>query len=244
MNRIKISPLATAQLDEFESPPPTATATPDWRGSPTQNEFSLFVPMHYEKNYAYPLIVWLHSESSDCTQLQTLMPSVSMRNYVAIGPQSVSNPLWSQTPAGVETAYESVMGSIDQASARFNIATHRIYLAGAGAGGTMAFRLAFERPDLFAGVISINGQLPTDNMPLRDWSRCRKVPVLLSNFRDSKSFSQTELCQQLRLLHVAGFRTTVRQYPGHSGLNPKVLSDVNNWVMESIDSAIPNRRAK
>ena len=241
MNRIKISPLATAQLDDVK-PKELPTPSPVWQATESQNEYSLFVPMHYEKNYAYPLIVWLHDPESDCTQLQTLMPEISMRNYVAIAPQSASKQPWLQTPIGVEMSHESVSLAIERATSRFNIATNRIFLAGCGAGGTMAFRVAFERPELFAGVMSINGSLPSDQMPLRDWSRCRKIPVLLSSFRESTSFPQHALCEQLRLLHVGGFRTTIRHYPGPFEMNRKVLNDIDGWIMESIDSAITERR--
>ena len=58
------------------------------------------------------------------------------------------------------------MSAIDHAALRFNIDHQRVFLAGFGGGGEMAFRVAFERPDLFAGVISINGQVPSGDSPL------------------------------------------------------------------------------
>ena len=43
-----------------------------------------FAPMHYEPNYAYPLLVWLHGYASNEHELRQVMPQVSMRNYVAV----------------------------------------------------------------------------------------------------------------------------------------------------------------
>ena len=51
---------------------------------------ALFVPMHYEPNYAYPLLVWLHGPGDDERQLQRVMPLISLRNYMAVGPRGVS----------------------------------------------------------------------------------------------------------------------------------------------------------
>ena len=48
---------------------------------------ALFAPMHYESNYAYPLIVWLHGANDDERQLKRIMPFVSLRNYVAVSPR-------------------------------------------------------------------------------------------------------------------------------------------------------------
>ena len=45
-------------------------------------------PLHYERNYAYPLVVWLHGPGDNERQLQRIMPLVSMRNFVSIGPRS------------------------------------------------------------------------------------------------------------------------------------------------------------
>jgi phospholipase/carboxylesterase len=49
--------------------------------------YTLFAPVHYEPNYAYPLLVWLHGPGHDEQQLRRIMPSVSLRNYVAVAPR-------------------------------------------------------------------------------------------------------------------------------------------------------------
>ncbi len=199
--------------------------------------------MHYEKNYAYPLIVWLHSNGQDATQIQTAMLEMSMRNYVGIAPQSAignsaTGYFWDQDAESIEMAHDAVAAAIDRACLRYNIAPQRIYLAGLRAGGTMAFRLAFERPDIFAGVMSINGPVPVEQAPLRDWSRCRQLPVFWAHGRGFEEFGQDQLCEQLKLLHIAGFSVTLRQYPRPDLLCGMTMSDMNRWVMENISTAV------
>ena len=41
---------------------------------------AFFAPLHYESNYAYPLLVWLHGSGDDESQLKRIMPLVSLRN--------------------------------------------------------------------------------------------------------------------------------------------------------------------
>ena len=247
MNRIKISPLVSDTLCQSDSSVSCSLNPFQEAGATTADDFSLFVPMHYEKNYSYPLIVWLHSDGESADQVQQVMLEMSMRNYVGIAPQSPNGNreigrYWDQDYATLDSAHQAVDEAIDLASMRFNIAHQRIFLAGMGAGGTMAFRLAFARPDLFAGVMSINGPIPVDHAPLRDWSRCRQMPVFWAHGRQSEDFGQDQLCEQLKLLHVAGFSVTLRQYPKSDLLCQKTMADMDNWVMEMISTSISDKR--
>jgi len=44
-----------------------------------------FIPRQYEPNYAYPMLVLLHSRGGDEDQLVRAMPAVSRQNYVGLG---------------------------------------------------------------------------------------------------------------------------------------------------------------
>ncbi len=263
MNRIKISPLATGEMDNFTPlsggvaekawPSPSVEVEPTTTAVPTTStQLSFFVPLHYEKNYAYPLIVWLHSEGQNSREIQRAMLDLSLRNYVGVAPESPltnhkpgkisvkTNPnagRWAQESASIESAHEAVIAAIDGARSRFHIANHRIFLAGMGSGGTMAFRLAFEHPELFAGVLSVGGPLPNE-APLRTWNRCRELPIFWAHSRCSHDFNESQLCEQLRLLHIAGFTVTLRQYPQKNLVCPKTMADMNHWIMETINSAV------
>ena len=48
---------------------------------------SLFTPLHYERNYAYPLLIWLHGKGGNEHHLRQVMPKISMRNYAAVAPR-------------------------------------------------------------------------------------------------------------------------------------------------------------
>ena len=198
--------------------------------------------MHYEKNYAYPLIVWLHSAEQDASEVHEVMPRISMRNYVGVAPEICSSDdPWRQDGTSINRTHDAVIAAVDQARSRFNINPQRIFLAGFGAGATMAFRVALERPELFAGVLAMNGPLPSVGTPLSQWERARKLPVFWAQCRKSDQFDQQQLCRQLRLLHIAGFSLTLRQYPGVDKISDALLGDVNRWIMESVN-AKPNNK--
>lgn len=254
MNRIKISPLATRPIEKVEasvkSKIPVGVESSIEPGffapcntASSLSDSCLFVPLHYEKNYQYPLLVWLHNNGDDARQLHRVMPQISLRNFVAVAPQAALGELhagfyWDQDPASIDYAADAVIAAIDYASARTRISSQWIFVAGYGDAGTMAFRVALTHPDIFAGVASLNGPLPEGATPLGRWSSSRRLEVFWAHCRKSVEFEQEQLCRQLKLLHVAGFSVTLRQYPGCDGLTSTTLADLNRWIMQMFDSTI------
>jgi phospholipase/carboxylesterase len=197
--------------------------------------------MHYEPGYSYPLVVWLHGSTGNEHQLRKVMPLVSMRNYVAIAPRATAverrlrNAFrWRQTSEEIEEAEARIFDCIAIAERRFNIHNKRIFLAGFGTGGTMAVRVAWRNPGRFAGVASIAGALPSNGCPLSRVNEIRQFPCLLATTRESRSYPENHVCQDLRLLHSAGCTVALRQYPGGDELTTGMLADVDRWMMELV----------
>jgi phospholipase/carboxylesterase len=203
---------------------------------------ALFAPLHYEPNYAYPLIVWLHGSGDDERQLRRIMPLVSMRNYVAVGPRGVDASstgkgfTWLQATEGLQRAEDAVSHAIDAASLRYNVSERRVYVAGYGAGGTMALRLALTFPGRFTGVISVGGGVPTGGAPFGNLLNIRKLPILLLCGQKAEQYPETQMCDDLRLLHSAGMTVNLRLYPCGDEIDPNMLADLDRWIMHQITS--------
>ena len=203
-----------------------------------------FMPLHYEPNYAYPLLVWLHGAGDNEQQLRDILPAISVRNYVAVAPrgtwcdESDDGPprrcTWSQSPEDVLVSEHRVLECVEKTCERFNICSSRIFLVGSDCGGTMALRLAMMHPDLFAGVVSIGGRFPQGNAPLVRLRQARHLEILIEHGRRSTSYREATLCEDLRLLHVAGMSITLRQYPGEDEITSQMLADVDSWIMQQI----------
>jgi len=204
---------------------------------------ALFGPKHYEPNYAYPLIVWLHSPGCDERQLMRIMPAVSLRNYVAAAPRGFcpsgrtsdgERYGWPQAADCVEKAEHRIFESIEAAKARFHVADERVFLAGFGPGGTMAFRVAMGYPSRFAGVVSICGAFPSGRTPFGRLAQARRLPVFLAVGRDSREYPPAKACENLRLFHAAGISVVLRQYPCAQQLTELMLRDLDRWIIEQI----------
>jgi len=234
MNRLTIAPTS------LKRPAKTVAKTrqPQFKKDRPAPPHCLLAPESYEPNYAYPLIVWLHSSGGSERELQQVMPLISLRNYVSAGvrgPASLSSGYdWPQSTGGINLAETLVAEAVARAERSFHIHRERIYLAGYEAGGTMAVRLALRHPERYAGGISLNGPFPTDHAPLARLTKLRRSKILMAHCRDSQTYPIDRVCQELALFHAAGLSVTLRQYPCEDELTTQMLSDVDVWLMEQV----------
>lgn len=211
----------------------------------THSPCSYFSPIHYERGYAYPLIVWLHGPSSNEQELRQVMPLLSVQNHVAVAPRGtcVDDSThgaygWGQSAeeGDVVEAAQRVSDCVEGAHERFNINPRRIFLAGFAEGGTMALRIGMQHPEWFAGAISLGGAVPRGGRPLHRINDARELPLLLSVSPDENGYPLDAVMQDMRLLHFAGFSLSLRLYPEGDELTTVMLSDVDRWIMERVCS--------
>ena len=205
---------------------------------------AIFAPLHYEPNYAYPLLIWLHGPGDNERQLMRVMPLVSMRNYVAVAPRATTpeDPSekypktfrWSENEGNMGQAEQQIFDCINAAQRKYHIAKQRIFIAGCQEGGTLALRLGMRFPNQFAGAACIGGSFPTGNHPLNQLGEVRQLPLLIAHGRDSRKYPLDRICSDIRLFHTAGLKVTVRQYPCGDDVTTTMLSDLNVWLMELV----------
>src|SRR3954468_22381813 len=94
----------------------------------------LLAPVHYERNYSYPLLVWLHDDGGSERELKRIMPLVSLRNYVSLAVRGTSTSgggyEWPETADAILAAEARIAEAVEMARQRFNVHANRIFLAG------------------------------------------------------------------------------------------------------------------
>ncbi len=210
-------------------------------GTRRDHQVCLFGPERYEARYEYPLVVWLHSCGSSEFELEVVMPELSLQNYVACAPRGTSacDPdgkmfRWSQTPAACAIAEEIVFEAIESAAEQFTVDRTKVFLAGFGSGGTMAWRIAMRYPQRFAGMVSICGDFPHRHQPLLNLADARRLPMLWMFGSDSEQCGVQQVCDTLPVLHAGGLAVDIRQYPCGTELLSNMLGDLNHWMMERV----------
>jgi phospholipase/carboxylesterase len=234
MNRISAPPASTALASPHATPksPAAAAKLPLWQ--PQRSTLSrILTPLHYEKNYAYPLVVWLHGAGGDETQVERIMPHVSLRNHAAAAPRA-AGAVWEQTNSGIQHAERAVFEAIEAAQSRLNIAPHRVFLAGYQDGGVMAVRVALRNPHRFAGAATLCGPFPRGLQPLAQLKRVRQLPLLMMYGCEGQRYSIDAMCSDLELFHTAGLQVAIRQYPCGDEMTTTMLQDLDSWIMERV----------
>jgi phospholipase/carboxylesterase len=236
MNRISAQPAPKTLVASPATPKNSAAPAkfPLWqpslsRGAPSR----ILTPLHYERNYAYPLVVWLHGAGGDETQVERVMPHVSLRNHAAAAPRAAGS-VWEQTHAGIQHAERAVFEAIDAAQSRLNIAPDRIFLAGYQDGAVMALRVAMRRPHSFAGAASLCGPFPRGLQPLARLKQVRRLPILMMYGQQGTRYSIDAMCNDLELFHTAGLQVALRQYPCGDEMTTTMLQDLDSWIMEHV----------
>ena len=237
MNRIQLWP-----TDLWETPAAPAVASPAYSSEAAYAE--LFTPHDYEPNYEYPLLVWLHGPGGDRREMLQVMPHLSLRNYVAVGPQGFDHddegagcywPTQTDSAEDIEHATARILEAVAWARHRRKIHPQRIFIAGLQEGGVMALRVALQAPEHFAGAISLGGPFPLGEANLSQWSQVRQLPLFLAQGREDHNYPAEQVRDELQLFHAASMKVHVRRYPGGDELTTQMLLDMNAWMMEQIN---------
>ncbi|MFF0218362.1 alpha/beta hydrolase family esterase [Streptomyces vinaceus] len=116
-----------------------------------------------------PLLIAFHGRGADAAQLREqsgLDKGAGARGMLLVYPEalgkawgagSAPSPQRPDPDADVRFT-EALVGELVRTG---RADPHRVYVAGFSNGGSMALRMAAQRPDLVAGAVSVSGELPT-----------------------------------------------------------------------------------
>ncbi len=245
MNRLSPLGLSDSKVASHQPTPPAAHAAIEAAKSPLGHWIDrpqrFFLPVNYEPNYRYPLIVWLHSDGYNENQISQVMPHISLQNYVGVGIRGSRSvdPVghcfdWSSQKAAVVRCENAIWQAIEDASERYSIHPERVFLAGYGAGGTMARRVALRQPTAFAGCISLGGRFPRGGGVLSNLAAARQLRNFWAVAMQNPQISDGDFEQDIALASAARLRLDVRRYTVADEMVQEVLRDVDAWIMELV----------
>ena len=203
-----------------------------------------FLPVGYEPNYAYPLLVFFHGHGGDERQVLRLAPRLSRRNYICIGlrgPETVgahgdghAGYSWGQDGAQDANVEEYVLRAVEQTRRNYHVHSERVYLAGFCEGATLAYRVALSFPERFAGVLSLNGSMPRRGCPLLRLPDLRELRVFIGHGIANAVVPLSLARRDHLLLYTAGLSVRMHTYPTTHRIHSDMLRDVNRWIMKHV----------
>jgi len=212
--------------------------------TPRPQPLHTFLPMGYEPNYPYPLVVFLHGHGSNEERVLRLAPRLSRRNFISISlrgsqsadprPDGTPTYCWSHDGHSDAMVEDYVFRAIEQTRRQFHVHSERIYLAGICEGASQAYRLALNHGDSFGGLISLNGQMPRLNRPLLRPQSLRHMRVFIGHGIANSVVPLSMAKEDHRLLYAAGLNVRMRTYACTHKLHQEMLNDVNAWIIDNI----------
>jgi len=134
-------------------------------------------------------------------------------------------------PDPVDRLEDAVFDSIRQTMRSLHVHSERIFLVGCGEGAAVAYRLGLTYPERFAGVVAINGWLPSGFRPLGRLKDCRSLRILVLHGEWNGRAPVEKARRDVATLRNAGLRIAFQSYPCAHRLTGPMLSDVDTWLI-------------
>jgi phospholipase/carboxylesterase len=205
-----------------------------------------YLPSQYERNYAYPLVVFFHANGSNEEAALGFAPILSDRNSIAIAlraPRTLGLnhdglPSFTWDDASTDDVEESVLDAIAHVRRQHHIHSERIYFAGLGDGARMAYRVGFRLADRIAGIAALNGPFPTADAdrPLFRLPQARKLKIFIGHGIENAHCPLAQADRAYRLMYAAGTNVRFHKYPTDRDIAVDMLRDVNRWIIGNLQA--------
>ena len=183
----------------------------NWRA-----EYSLYVPEYYTSRQRWPLIVCLHGGFGHGDEyIWTWLRPAKSKGYLLLSPKSLG-PTWSVLTPALDI--RSIQAMLDDVLATYAVDRARIYLTGLSDGGIFTYLLGLARPELFAGIAPVAGQMHSLVDTLLRHGRGKALPIFVVHGAQDYIFPVAFTRQTCNLLTRLGYNVTYEELPdwGHA----------------------------
>ncbi|MFW6163909.1 MAG: hypothetical protein ACODAJ_14150 [Planctomycetota bacterium] len=201
----------------------------------TRVPYTCYVPNGYDPRRPWPLILALHRDNATGKEHFYNWESVAREEqYIILCPTAPEGGTWSFADLPVP------LSAVHHAATVYNIDTDRVYLAGTGGGGLLAWAAALRHPDHFAGLVVRNARLDEVtrlflpaalNLPIYQLVSERAPPEIIGSLRESDT-TLSRWHYPARHEEVPGHR-----HPAMPELNEKIVL----WLEDKVRNPYPRR---
>ncbi|MFO0909326.1 MAG: esterase [Isosphaeraceae bacterium] len=150
----------------------------------------------------------------------------------------VRRVLWNSGADLVDHVEDGVFSAIRQTRRALHVHSERIFLFGIGEGAAVAYRLGLSYPEKFAGVVAVNGYIPTGFRPLGRIKECRNLSILVVHGEWNARVSIRQARRDVRVLRAGGLNVAFQSYPCAHKITSPMLADVDTWLINHCTSNV------
>jgi polyhydroxybutyrate depolymerase len=217
---------------------PMGTGLGDWDPTPIggTRPTKVYEPTSYAKGTPMPVVILLHGFSASGALQEAifqLKPQAEARGFLYAHPDGTVGPdgkkFWNATDVCCDFGNTKVddvaylSGLVTEISSRWTVDPKRVYFIGHSNGGFMSFRMACDRADMIAGIVSLAGAM----------------------------WSDTSLCKPsapVSVLHIHGTADDMVAFDGVTNMGhatPSAAQTIGDWATydgcSPTPTALPNR---
>ncbi len=162
---------------------PLELSATNWNGRKNALPYLVQLPSEYHPGRAYPVLIVLHQLGEGPKEMLSRFSVLAERHgYI------LAAPTWAR--AGQQAygysaeEHAAVVNVLKDLRRRLQVDSDRVFLAGGGEGGSMAFDVGLSHPDLFAGVLPVSGALQVFSQRYsrdRDAGNAQNLPFYVVN---------------------------------------------------------------
>ncbi len=138
----------------------------------------------------------------------------------------------------VDVLEDAVFSAVRKTRSSLHVHSERIFLVGSGEGAAVAYRMAFNYPERFAGVVAINGWLPTRCRPLARLKDCRELKILVVHGEWNARARVEQARRDVATMRAGGLKVAFQSYPCAHRLTSPMLSDVDTWLINQCTNEV------
>ena len=131
----------------------------------------------------------------------------------------------------IDVLEDAVFSAVRRTRSSLHVHSERIFLVGSGEGAAVAYRLGLSYPERFAGVVAINGWLPSHFRPLGRLKDARDLKILVVHGEWNARASVETARRDVATLRTGGLKVAFQSYPCAHRLTSPMLADVDTWLI-------------
>jgi predicted esterase len=210
----------------------------------------LHLPVNYNPNRSYPLIIALHGSGDSAVNFATLWRNIEKKEFIFLVPEApyemkdagLYGPGYSwfyHVPdkkiwkfADPLTA-DNIIGAVEQISKKFKIGS--LYLFGFSQGVAAAFMAAYQKPDMFDGLIAFAGQLPGEEfLPASNIQAFKRIKLYIARGVSDEAVSVKTTNEMKQRLDVLGCTYKYYEFEGGHFVDPNTLNTIIETVLDYV----------
>ena len=138
----------------------------------------------------------------------------------------------------IDVLEDAVFNAVRKTRSSLHVHSERIFLVGSGEGAAVAYRMALSFPERFAGVVAINGWLPSRCRPLARLKECRDLKILVVHGEWNARASVDQARKDVAVMRAGGLNVAFQSYPCAHRLTSPMLADVDTWLINQCTNDI------